>query len=52
VQREALFAASASLRALAAEDRFRVVPASVDPRTGAVVWHTTRAEELPLAPVK
>jgi carbonic anhydrase len=52
VQRESLLAASPALRALAAEDRFRVVPASVDPRTGAIVWHGARAEELPLAPVR
>jgi carbonic anhydrase len=51
-QCEDLLAASAPLRALAKAGRFQVVPATVEPRTGAIHWHTTQAEELPLPPVK
>jgi len=51
-QRELLLSLSEPLRALANEDRLRLVPASVDARTQDITWHTTRAEELPLAPVK
>jgi len=52
VQREHLLAASTALRRLTAEDRLRVVPASVSPRSQQVRWHTTRAEEAPIAPIK
>jgi carbonic anhydrase len=52
LQKEQILALSESLRQLEREDRFRLVPASVDPSTLAITWHTTRAEELPIAPVK
>ena len=52
LQKEQILALSESLRQLEREDRFRIVPAAVDPSTLAITWHTTRAEELPIAPVK
>jgi hypothetical protein len=52
VQRDALLSGSDPLRALAQDGRFRAVPCSVDPRTLELRWHTTVAEELPIAPVK
>jgi len=52
LQKEQILALSESLRQLEREDRFRIVPAAVDPQTLAITWHTTRAEELPIAPVK
>jgi hypothetical protein len=52
VQRDALLSGSDPLRALAQDGRFRAVPCSVDARTLELRWHTTVAEELPIAPVK
>jgi carbonic anhydrase len=52
LQRELLLASSDLLQVRAGADALRVVPASVDPKSGLVTWHTTRAEELPIAPVK
>ncbi len=52
LQRERLLAASDLLRRRTDAAEFFIAPASVDPRTGALTWHTSRAEEMPLAPVK
>ena len=52
MQREHLLAASDELREHVAKDELRVIPGEVDVRTGALVWHHHRADELPLQPVK
>jgi carbonic anhydrase len=52
LQKEQILALSESLRQLEREDRFRIVPAAVDPSTLAITFFTTRAEEMPIAPVK
>ncbi|MCA8948065.1 MAG: hypothetical protein KDE27_01100 [Planctomycetes bacterium] len=51
-QREALVASSELLQRAVADDRLRVLPAELEPRSAKLMWHTTRADELPLAPVK
>ncbi|MCR9247219.1 MAG: hypothetical protein NXI31_19475 [bacterium] len=51
-QREVLLASSPRLQKRVAKDQLRILPASIDPRTLTLTWHTTRADEMPMAPVK
>ncbi|MGE3175173.1 MAG: carbonic anhydrase [Planctomycetota bacterium] len=51
LQCERLLGGSALLRQQSAAGRVQLVPASVGP-DGAVRWHTTRADELPISPVR
>jgi hypothetical protein len=50
-QREQVLAASDELQRRRTEDRLRILPAEVT-AAGDLVWHTTTADEMPLAPVK
>jgi carbonic anhydrase len=52
VEREHLLSLSESLRAATAKDQLRIVAATADTKTQAITWHTTRVDELPIAPVK
>lgn len=52
VQAEQLLGAAPLLRTLADRGEFRVVGASLDAVSGAVDWHLSRADDLPIAPVR
>lgn len=52
LQREQLLAASELLRAKQAAEELRIVPATLDPRTGVLQWHHANADVMPLPPVK
>jgi carbonic anhydrase len=51
-EREQVLSLSESLRAACAKDQLRIVAATADSKTQAITWHTTRADDLPIAPVK
>ena len=51
-QCEMLFAASPTLQRAIQDNRLRTLPASVDPKTLAVTWHTKSTEEMPIPVVK
>jgi len=51
-QREMLLLSSGLMQHAVAADHLRVLPAEVDPKTQKITWHTTRADELPMPPVK
>ncbi|MFN9277397.1 MAG: hypothetical protein ACK53T_05220 [Planctomycetota bacterium] len=52
MQRDLLLAGSDALQAKSAANALRVLPATVEPATGAITWLHARAETLPIAPVK
>jgi carbonic anhydrase len=52
LQVEAALAGSDALKKAAAADTFRLVPGSVTARTGEIVWHSSRADEMRPAPIK
>ena len=52
VEREHLLSLSETLRAASAKDQLRIVAATADTKSQAITWHTTRVDELPIAPVK
>jgi carbonic anhydrase len=52
LQRDLLLAGSDLLQAKSNAGALRVLPATVDPATGAISWLHARAETLPIAPVK
>ena len=52
LQREQLLAASELLRGKQAAEALRIVPATLETRTGVLQWHHTNADVMPLAPVK
>lgn len=52
VEREHLLSSSESLRAAVGKDQLRIVAATADSKSQAIAWHTTRVDDLPLAPVK
>lgn len=51
-QREQLLAASDQLRAAVGNNNLRVLPAELNGKTGALVWHHQPLDVLPFAPVK
>ena len=51
-QGQQLLAASELLRARAAADALRVLPALVEPRTGTLQWQHVPTDVMPIAPVK
>lgn len=51
-QRERMLAASDELRRRSDTDQLRVMPGELDTRTGAITWHHTRTDEMPLQPVR
>ncbi|MBK8101468.1 MAG: hypothetical protein IPK26_30675 [Planctomycetes bacterium] len=52
LQQQAILSASTQLSSAVTADTFRIVPARLDARSGAITWHTTRAEELPIPVVR
>jgi carbonic anhydrase len=52
MQRDLLLASSDALQAKSTAGALRVLPATVEPATGAITWLHARAETLPIAPVK
>lgn len=52
LQRDQLLAASTFLRERSERVELRILPATLDGKTGALAWHHTQAEVMPLAPVK
>lgn len=52
MQRELLLAASDVLTRRSATDELRVLPGEIDPKSGAIVWHHSRVDTMPLAPVR
>lgn len=52
LQRDHLLGASRILRELREQGRLRIAPASLPRRRLPLRWHTTRAAEAPIAPVK
>ena len=52
LQQQAILSASTQLTKAVTADKFRIVTARLEPRSGAITWHTTRAEELPIPVVR
>lgn len=52
MQRELLLAASDVLTRRTATDELRVLPGEIEPKSGAIVWHHSRVDTMPLAPVR
>jgi len=50
--RDSLLGSTPQLSQLVADGEFLVAPGVVDPRTGAIRWLLTRAQELPMPPVQ
>lgn len=52
LQRDQLLAASDLLREKSEHDELRILPATLDGKSGALAWHHAHADAMPLAPVK
>ncbi len=51
-QCEMLLASSRTLQERQRRDSVRVLAAEIDPRTLRLTWHTSRADEMPMKPIK